>query len=133
MMEINIDELKGLQLKVPQGWLSQLSHQGVNSTGTQTQMVSETTGEKKVIRQLKKQYYQSKDVKIGTDTRIDNGNLTIDEGLIEGALETDKLIKKVTLDVIKPEDRHLYTDTIMDVCPIATKVEGKLGEGETRI
>lgn len=131
MMEINIDELKGLQLKVPQGWLS--SHQGVNSTGTQTQMVSEATGEKKVIRQLKKQYYQIKDVKIGTETRIDNGNLTIDEGLIEGALETDKLIKKVTLDVIKPEDRHLYTDTIMDVCPIATKVEGKLGEGVTRI
>lgn len=37
------------------------------------------------------------------------------------------------MDVIKPNERHVYTDTIMDVCPIATKVEGTIGEGITNI
>jgi hypothetical protein len=33
------------------------------------------------------------------------------------------------MDVITPDNRHVYTETIMDVCPISTKVKGKLGEG----
>ena len=37
------------------------------------------------------------------------------------------------LDVIHPNERHQYTETIMDVCPIATKVEGELGSGITKV
>lgn len=39
----------------------------------------------------------------------------------------------MSLDVIYPDKRHVYTDTIMDVAPIATKVEGELGEGVTKV
>jgi D-proline reductase (dithiol) PrdA len=53
--------------------------------------------------------------------------------LIEGAIKEDHLVKKIKLDVIKPDERHIYTDTIMDVCPIATKVDGELGRGVTKI
>ena len=35
--------------------------------------------------------------------------------------------------MIHPNERHIYTETIMDVCPIATKVEGELGEGITKV
>lgn len=133
MLEININELKGLNLKVPQGWMSVANNQIGSQARSMIPAASESSGEKKVIRQLKKQYIQITDAEIGNETKIENGKMTVDQGLIEGALETDKLIKELKLDVIKPEDRHIYTDTIMDVCPIATKVEGPLGEGVTRI
>lgn len=35
--------------------------------------------------------------------------------------------------MIKPNERHIYTETIMDACPIATKVEGELGSGVTKV
>ena len=48
-------------------------------------------------------------------------------------MKEDPLCKSLTLDVILPDQRHVYTETIMDVCPIATKVEGELGSGVTKV
>lgn len=91
------------------------------------------TGKKKVIRTLKKQHIRIKDAVIGTETKIADGILTIDGAIVERAVKEDPLCKSLTLDVIHPAERHIYTDTIMDVCPIATKVEGALGEGTTKV
>ena len=52
---------------------------------------------------------------------------------MERALKEDPLCKKMELSVIKPDNRHVYTETIMDICPIATKVEGELGSGVTKV
>lgn len=41
------------------------------------------------------------------------------------------LIDSITLRVISPEDRHQYTNTIMDVIPLSAKALGQLGEGIT--
>ena len=90
-------------------------------------------GKKKVIRTLKKQHIRIKDAVIGTETKIADGILTIDGAIVERAVKEDPLCKRLTLDVIHPDERHIYTDTIMDVCPIATKVEGALGEGTTKV
>lgn len=49
------------------------------------------------------------------------------------AVLEDSLCKSLTLDIIKPEDRHIYTETIMDVVPIATKVDGEIGSGVTKV
>ena len=43
------------------------------------------------------------------------------------------LVKKVEMDVITPEQRHVFTNTIMDVMPVAVKRSGKIGEGETAV
>ncbi len=94
---------------------------------------SKTTGEKTVIRTLKKQHIKITDVKIGNETKIENGVIYIDGTLAQKALEQDPLCKDIKLDVIYPDKRHVYTETIMDVCPIATKVEGELGEGITKV
>ena len=93
---------------------------------------SDTTGEKTVIRTLKKQHIRITDVKIGSETKIENGVIYINEALAKEALGEDPLCKDIKLDVIYPDQRHVYTETIMDVCPIATKVEGELGEGIRR-
>ena len=90
-------------------------------------------GEKKVIRTLTKKHIKITDVEIGDETSIKDGKITIDKKLTELALKEDPLCKSLALDVIYPDKRHVYTDTIMDVCPIATKVEGELGEGVTKV
>ncbi|MGN0164858.1 MAG: D-proline reductase (dithiol) proprotein PrdA [Lachnospiraceae bacterium] len=94
---------------------------------------TEKTGEKKVIRTLIKKHVKITDAEIGTETSIKDGKITIDGSIVEKAVLEDPLCKKMELSVIKPSERHVYTETIMDVCPIATKVEGELGSGVTKV
>ena len=88
---------------------------------------------KRVFNVLKKQHIRIDEVEIGTETKIENGKITIDGSITERAVKEDPLCKSMKLDVIYPDKRHVYTDTIMDVCPIATKVEGELGHGVTKV
>ena len=91
------------------------------------------TGEKNVIRNLVKKHIKINDVKLGDKTSIKDGVFTIDKSIVEKAVGEDVLCKSLALDIIHPDERHIYTETIMDVCPIATKVEGALGEGVTKV
>ncbi|MEE3420945.1 MAG: D-proline reductase (dithiol) proprotein PrdA [Lachnospiraceae bacterium] len=88
---------------------------------------------KKVLHKLIKKHMKITDVEIGKETSIKDGKITIDGSIVEKAVREDPLCLKLAIDVIKPDARHVYTDTIMDVCPIATKVEGELGEGVTKV
>ena len=90
-------------------------------------------GEKRVIRTLVKKHIRITDAEIGTETSIRDGKITIDGAIVEKAVLEDPLCKSMKLDVIHPNERHQYTETIMDVCPIATKVEGELGSGVTKV
>ncbi|SKB98827.1 D-proline reductase (dithiol) PrdA [Lachnospiraceae bacterium] len=91
------------------------------------------SGEKKVIRKLIKKHMKIIKVELGDKTSIKDGVLTIDKSVVDKAVLEDPLCKSLALDVIYPDQRHQYTETIMDVCPIATKVEGELGEGVTKV
>lgn len=103
------------------------------STAAQPATEAAPEAQKKVIRTLVKKHMRITDVVIGDKTSIENGTLTIDKNIVEKAVLEDPLCKSLTLDVIYPDKRHVYTETIMDVCPIATKVEGELGEGITKV
>lgn len=96
-------------------------------------VAEEKTGEKTVIRKLLKRHIKIKDVKLGKETKIEDGVITIDKSIVEKAVKEDGLCKSLELEVIHPSNRHIYTETIMDICPIATKVEGELGEGVTKV
>lgn len=100
---------------------------------TEATPTAEVAGTKKVIRTLLKKHIKITDAEIGTETSIKNGKITIDGSIVEKAVLEDPLCKSIELSVIKPEERHIYTETIMDVCPIATKVEGELGSGVTKV
>ena len=120
MIHIEIDRLEGLKLDIP--------------VCTEKAIPQELAGKtEKVIRTLKKKIFQVKDVIIADETSFTNGILKIDEKILKKAIQADPLVKDIRMDVIKPQQRHIYTDTIMDVCPVATKVEGKLGEGITNV
>ncbi len=129
MIHIEINKLEGLSLDIPVG----AAIAGAVAPATAKPAAPVATGEKTVIRKLVKQHIKINDAEIGTETSIKDGKITIDGSIIEKAVLEDKLVKSVALDVIKPSERHIYTETIMDVCPIATKVEGELGEGITKV
>ncbi len=125
-------EFEGLSIDIP------MSGAPAPSCGKLVPATSDATtvtpvGEKKVIRTLKKQHIKITDAEIGTETKIENGKITIDGSIVEKAVLEDPLCKSMKLDVIYPDQRHVYTETIMDVCPIATKVEGELGSGITKV
>ena len=136
MIHITIDKLEGLSMDIPaEAAFSLPAGEGTAEIITASGAVSQQKPEKseKVIRTLKKKIYQVKKVVIGEETSFQDGVLTIDEKILEKAAKADSLVKKIKMDIILPQERHIYTDTIMDVCPIATKVEGRLGEGVTHV
>lgn len=130
MIHIEIDKaenLSGLKLDVP-------VVAGTVGTAFEGAPATEVLdGHKKVIRTLTKKHIKITDAKIGNETSIKDGIITINKNIVKEALKADPLCKSLQLDVIHPSERHQYTETIMDVCPIAAKVEGKLGDGVTKI
>ncbi|MFW5632349.1 MAG: D-proline reductase (dithiol) proprotein PrdA, partial [Acetivibrio ethanolgignens] len=60
--------------------------------------------------------------------------LYIREGIEEEAAASQKLVNSLKIDIITPEQYHTYSETIMDVQPIATKEgDSEIGSGITRV
>ena len=133
MIHIEIGRAENLVLDIPLS--AGMSVTAPAAPGPMASPASKEASEwkKKVIRTLVKKHIKITDAEIGDETTIQDGKITIDGGIVEKALLEDPLCKSMTLDVIYPDQRHIYTDTIMDVCPIATKAEGELGEGVTKV
>lgn len=129
MIHIEIGKLENLKLDIPVGMM--LSNAPVAAVPTAVPV--EEKVEDKIIRTLVKKYYKVNSVKLGSETSFEDGILTIDEEVINKALKADPLVKNLKMDIITPDNRHIHTETIMDVCPISTKAEGKIGEGISHI
>ena len=60
--------------------------------------------------------------------------LYIREGIEEEAVASQELVHQLKIDIITPDQYHTYSNTIMDVQPIATKEgEDEIGTGTTRV
>lgn len=127
------EKFEGLSIDVPIAVSSVPSAPAKAPEAVTAEADAPKAGEKKVIRTLKKRHIKITDAEIGTETSIKDGKITIDGSIVENAVKQDPLCKSMKLDVIHPNERHQYTETIMDVCPIATKVEGELGSGITKV
>lgn len=140
---IHIGEGKDIHLEIPVGY-------GVpTSGGAQTMMAAmgqkkegpaegsaeaeEKKNEDKVLRSLTKNYIKITEVKRGPETKLEGTTLYIREGIEEEAAASQELVKSLTLDIITPDRYGEYSETILDVQPIAVKEEGELGQGITRV
>ncbi len=135
MLHLSIDELKGLTLDIPLKTLD-LSGLVKGAAGFAQDFKAakpEPEKEDKIIRSLVQKEYKVKEVILGDTTSFKEGILTIDKGLLKKAKACNPLVKSVEMDIITPDNHHVFTNTIMDVIPIAAKVKGKLGEGETAV
>lgn len=85
------------------------------------------------LRRLVIKAFHMNEVEMGDANTITmDGKLTIDQALMnELAAKYGKVIEKVDLQIIQPGDHDRFTNTIMDIIPLSTKVLGKCGEGIT--
>ena len=89
--------------------------------------------EEKELRSLTRKYFKIDKVEFGPETKIDGTTLIIRKDACKEAIESQELVVDMKIDIITPDRYDEFSNTIMDVQPIATKEEGELGEGTTRV
>lgn len=126
MFYFKADKADGIEICFPVG-----GYGGSEVVGIASEPAGADTVSDEVTGTLVKRSFTVKEVRIGDKTDFANGILTIRKGVVEEARKTNPLIKKMEMDVITPDKRHVHTETIMDVVPIGCKVEGDMGSGIT--
>lgn len=136
-LKIHIGEGKDINLEIPVGALgatgeavAEVPAAAVAATATAEAPVEET----KVVGTLTRRHIKITEVKRGPETKIEGTTLYIREGIEAEVIADQELVKDFHLEIITPDKYHTYSETIMDVQPVATK-EGDaiLGEGATRV
>lgn len=140
-VKIHIGEGKDINLEIPLSLVG-----GVQTTNQVAQEVAPTIATAnevavkeeaevpaKVIRNLVKKHYKIDKVELSDETKIEGTTLYIRKDVCGDAVNVSKLVTDIKLEIVTPEDYGKYSETIMDVQPIATKEgEDKLGTGVTR-
>ncbi|MGB9838971.1 glycine/sarcosine/betaine reductase component B subunit [Thermovenabulum sp.] len=132
MFKISMANAKSVTVEMPEKYVEAIEKQKKREKELKKENLRVLPREE-VLRELKIREFFIKDIKISDNTKICNNTLYIDSSLTEEALKISQLVKKITFDVIYPENRNIFTNTIMDIIPVMTKVEGKIGEGITHI
>ncbi|MGL4911985.1 MAG: D-proline reductase (dithiol) proprotein PrdA, partial [Romboutsia sp.] len=140
-IKIHIGEGRDINLEIP---LSVATQMGVVQVPTveSSQVVSEAkeetvtpTQEAKLVRTLTKKHFKIEKVEFGEETKIEGTTLYIrtPDNLAKEAVDSQELVVDLKLEIITPDKYNTYSETIMDIQPIATKEDGELGTGITRI
>lgn len=87
--------------------------------------------DEKILRRLVIKTYHIEDVVLGDKTRINNRCLQISADILDKILTKYSHIQNISIEIIPPKVHDRWTNSIMDIIPISTKVLGKLGEGIT--
>lgn len=143
VMKLHIEEGKGIDLEIPVGALSQAAAgevvaapaaAGAEAPVAAGEATKEEHHEAKLMRELVTKRYKIDKVEFGDKTEIKGTTLILrhaDE-LCKEAVETQELVEDMKLEIITPADYDKYSETIMDVQPIACKEEGDVGHGISR-
>ena len=142
VLRLNIAEGKGINLEIP------LSIMGAGApvaaapialgevaSAVTDEVAPVATGEARLMRNIVQKHFDITEVKFGDETKIEGTTLTLRnaESLCKEAVALEDLVEKMTVEIVTPDKYDTFSETIMDVAPIATKEEGLLGEGVTRV
>ncbi|WP_346706306.1 D-proline reductase (dithiol) proprotein PrdA, partial [Merdimonas faecis] len=138
VMKIHIGEGKDIDLEIPVGALGAGGAAAVavpaGAESTVAGAAPAEAEEEKVVRTLTRKHFNITEVKRGPETKIEGTTLYIREGIEQEVIDNQELVKDFHLEIITPENYHTYSETIMDVQPIATKEgDADLGTGVTRV
>jgi len=140
VLRIKIAEGRGIDIEVPLGGTyagtaaPKVAAKGAAISQAVTAAPSAAKLEEKIVRTLTRKHYKISEVKFGPETKIEGTVLTIREGAAHDAIKVDHLVTDIKVEIITPDKYNTYSETIMDVQPIATKEgESKLGSGVTRV
>lgn len=140
VLKIHIGEGKDIDIEMPMGFnngvavaevpaVVELPSAGVVSGAAPTKEL-----EPKVVRSVTRKHYKITEVKRGPETKIEGTTLYIREGIEADVIADQELVKDFHLEIITPDLYHTYSETVMDVQPIATKEgDSELGTGVTRV
>lgn len=138
VLKIHIGEGKDIDLEIPMGIAGGQAAVAEVPAGATAAVAgapaAEVEQEAKVVRSLTRKHFNITEVKRGPETKIEGTTLYIREGIEAECIESQALVYDLKVDIITPEDYHTYSETIMDVQPIACKEEeSELGSGVTRV
>ena len=136
VLKIHIDEGKGIDLEIPVGALGGAAAPAAAAVvaAPEAAAAAAAVGEEKVVRSLTRKHFNITEVKRGPETKIEGTTLYIREGIEADCIASQGLVLDFKIDVITPAEYNTYSETIMDVQPIATKEgEDELGSGVTRV
>ena len=139
-LKIHIGEGKDINLEIPVGALGASGAAvaevpaGAATAATADTAAAADADVEKVAGELTRKHFKITEVKRGPETKIEGTTLYIREGIEADVIANQELVKDFHLEIITPDKYHTYSETIMDVQPIATK-EGDsiIGEGVTRV
>jgi len=135
-VRIHIGEGKNIDLEIPLGVATQM---GVAPAAMTSSAIVEApaavaaAAEEKVLRSLTRKHFKIEKVEFGPETKIEGTTLYIREGIEKDAVDSEHLVVSLKVEIITPDKYDTHSETIMDVQPIATKEEGELGTGITRM
>ncbi len=140
VVKIHIGEGRDINLEIPLGVGAAAPVAQVAQGNVVSEVVAPTETEveavelpAKEMRRLTKKHFKIDKVEFGPETKIEGTTLYIREDICNDAVKSEDLVVSIKLDIITPDKYSTYSETIMDVQPIATKEEGELGEGVTRV
>ena len=136
-LKIHIGEGKDIDLEIPVGALGGGAAVAPLPAGAEAVVAGAAApeaGEEKVVRSLTRKHFTITEVKRGPETKIEGTTLYIREGIESEVIDNQELVKDFKLEIITPDLYHTYSETVMDVQPIATKEgDDELGTGVTRV
>ena len=139
MLKIHIGEGKDINLEIPVGALGNGGAAVAEIPAAEAAVAGAAApaaeaDEEKVVRTLTRKHFKITEVKRGPETKIEGTTLYIREGIEQEVIDNQELVKDFHLEIITPDKYHTYSETIMDVQPIATKEgDADLGTGVTRV
>lgn len=140
VLKIRIDEGKGIDLEIPVGAFAGAGAAVVAAPAAAAAAAAPAAaaaaevGEEKVVRSLTRKHFNITEVKRGPETKIEGTTLYIREGIEAECTASQDLVLDFKIDIVTPAEYNTYSETIMDVQPIATKEgDDELGYGVTRV
>lgn len=123
-LKIHIGEGKDINLEIPVGALgasgAAVAEVPAGAATADTVAAADADVEK-VAGELTRKHFKITEVKRGPETKIEGTTLYIREGIEADVIANQELVKDFHLEIITPDKYHTYSETIMDVQPIATK------------
>ena len=134
-LKIHIGEGKGIDIQIPVGAFGISSTPAAVQGASSLSLSTESKEEAEILlRSLIRKHFKVTEVRRGPETKLQGTVLFIREGIEEEAVQSQELVEKLELEIITPEQYHSFSNTIMDVQPIATKEgDDELGSGTTRV
>ena len=134
VLKIHIGEGKDIDLEIPVGALGAGGAAAVPvpagaEVAAGAAAPAAEAGEEKVVRSLTRKHFNITEVKRGPETKIEGTTLYIREGIEQEVIDNQELVKDFHLEIITPDKYHTYSETIMDVQPIAMMLTGTDEDG----